>query len=476
MNTAPLHPPTSEQSAILAAYAQSPDNLMLNAYAGCGKTSTLEMVIRASRTKPILYLTFNRRNADEATDRIGSGTTTVRTFNSIGHRIWAQYVISKLTLNTKKSADIFRALLTDMRKADASACWDRYFPVMDGVNRAKSLGYVPDGHSKPGLIDRSEFHNALEENTDELTAGLIDAVLNESIKQARSGIIDYNDQIYMPTLFGGTFPRFPVVMVDEYQDLAPINHAMVDRLVSKRIVGVGDPYQNIYGFRGAKAAGMASATEKFQMTSLPLSISFRCPSAIVQNARWRVPNFQWLTEGGHVETLKDGIDGQSIPDTATIICRNNAPLFRVAFKLLAASKSVSVVGSELGPRVVGIMKKLGDESMPTNQVLAEIEHWREDKLKAESKTANDTADCMRVFAEHGTILGAAIKYAELLFSQTGTIRLLTGHKSKGLEFTDVYFLDPWLLSDTEQDKNLKYVIQTRSRDSLYTIDSRQIRW
>lgn len=122
------------------------------------------------------------------------------------------------------------------------------------------------------------------------------------------------------------------------------------------------------------------------------------------------------------------------------------------------------------------MKKLGSEDMRTPQVLNEIESWREEKLKAESKTANDTADCMRVFAEHGTTLGSAIKYAELLFSSNGTIRLLTGHKSKGLEFTDVYFLDPFLISETEQDRNLRYVIQTRSRQNLFTIDSRQIRW
>lgn len=278
MNHAPLHPPTAEQSAILSAYATTPDNLMLNAYAGCGKTSTLELVIRASKVKPILYLTFNRRNADEAEERLASSTTTVRTFNSLGHRIWAQYVISKLTLNAKKSADIFRALLGEMKKSDASACWDRYFSVIDGVTRAKTYGYIPEGNNKAGLMLREELHNHMEETPDELTAGLIDAVLNESIKQARAGIIDYNDQIYMPTLFGGTFPKFPVVMVDEYQDLPPINHAMITKLVSKRIVGVGDPYQNIYGFRGAKATGMSSAVDQYSMTSLPLSISFRCPS------------------------------------------------------------------------------------------------------------------------------------------------------------------------------------------------------
>ena len=83
---------------------------------------------------------------------------------------------------------------------------------------------------------------------------------------------------------------------------------------------------------------------------------------------------------------------------------------------------------------------------------------------------------MRVFASHGSTLGTAIAYAEHLFAQRGTIRLLTGHKAKGLEFPTVFHLDPWLCRDEEQDLNLRYVIQTRAMESYYEIDSRAIRW
>ena len=84
---------------------------------------------------------------------------------------------------------------------------------------------------------------------------------------------------------------------------------------------------------------------------------------------------------------------------------------------------------------------------------------------------------MRVFGEHGDSLGQAIGYAEHLFKQDGTIRLMTGHKSKGLEFDNVIWLDPWLLDMTaEQDMNLAYVIGTRSQNSLMMLDSNIIRW
>lgn len=280
----------------------------------------------------------------------------------------------------------------------------------------------------------------------------------------------------MPALFGGPFPKFPRIMVDEYQDQSPVNHALLARLVTRRLIGVGDPHQNIYGFRGAKAGGMSSAVTQYSMTELPLSVSFRCPRAIVEAARWRVPHFQWSQEGGNVTDHTDKFEASRIVDDAAIICRNNAPLLRMAFRLINMGRSVQVVGSELGPRLIAIMKKLGPDGMSRRELVDEIEHWRNEKLAANSKSANDLADCMRVFAEHGSSLGSAVAYAEHLFAQEGTIRLLTGHKSKGLEYPSVYWLDPGLCDSREQDRNLAYVITTRSQNSLTLLDSSTILW
>src|SRR6266705_5104190 len=82
------HANTDEQSDILTAAKASRNNLMISALAGTGKTSTLELLERAVPRGPILYLVFNKKNADDASKRMLS-TTTVRTFNSIGHRIWS---------------------------------------------------------------------------------------------------------------------------------------------------------------------------------------------------------------------------------------------------------------------------------------------------------------------------------------------------------------------------------------------------
>jgi DNA helicase-2/ATP-dependent DNA helicase PcrA len=111
----------------------------------------------------------------------------------------------------------------------------------------------------------------------------------------------------MPTLFGGTFPRFPLVMVDEAQDLSPLNHAMLRKLVTARLIAVGDPYQSIYAFRGAMTSSMARLREEFNMHEMTLSVSFRCPRQVVRRAWFRVPFMKWFeqAEEGHVEALSE---------------------------------------------------------------------------------------------------------------------------------------------------------------------------
>lgn len=468
--------PTDEQSAITTFAKSSRSNLMIQAYAGTGKTTSLESVERAVPRSPILYLVFGKKNADDATKRMLS-TTTVRTFNSCGHRIWATG--RNIKLDAKKCNAILRDIIDNAPRDYRDTLWGVYYDVLSAVGLAKALGYVPLGAypNAKRLITRTQFHQMLDEIPDDLTADLIDTVLSRSIQLSYQGLIDYNDQVYMPALFGGAYPQFPLVLVDEYQDLSPVNHALLAKLVRGRIIGVGDQWQNIYGFRGAKAGGIEEATKAYSCETLSLSISFRCPKEIVRNVHWRVPSFKWFNEGGSVERPSH-LSVNDIDDNATIICRNNAPLLACGFRLLAAKHSINIAGFDIGPRLIGMMKKLGPETLPRDGVLSSITEWEADRLEKESKTAHDMAACMRIFANQGKNLSQAIAYAEHIFKQTGSILLTTGHKAKGLEWPTVIHLDPWLVRRdvSEQNKNLDYVISTRSSDRLIEIDSENIEW
>ena len=122
-----------------------------------------------------------------------------------------------------------------------------------------------------------------------------------------------------------------MVLVDEYQDLSPVNRAMVGRLCKhSRQIGVGDEAQAIYEFRGADVNAMPDAIAQFNMTTLPLSTSFRCPDAITANVHWHVPDIRSAKVGGIV--ARGNV--QSIGDNSAVICRYNAPLIALAMDLL----------------------------------------------------------------------------------------------------------------------------------------------
>ena len=258
--------PTPEQSAIISAALSTTNHLMINAFAGTGKTATLKLLEQAVDgvdVRPILYLVFNKANADAAeykpratpdqASRRMLGTTTVRTLNSLGHRIWMKTCASNLVLDSKKIQDLLRETIKELPRPYQKEAFNVYWEVIQGVALAKAIGYVPERYfpNAKRLATSEDLYSKLDEAPSETTRELIDSLLVASIKQAYKGNLDFNDQIYMPALFGGSFPRFPLVMVDEYQDLNPVNHAMLDKLfANSRVVGVGDPWQSIYAFRG----------------------------------------------------------------------------------------------------------------------------------------------------------------------------------------------------------------------------------
>jgi superfamily I DNA/RNA helicase len=478
--------PTDEQLHGLDLY-KTKQPIMFNSLAGTGKTTMARLIDKQNASRrTILYLTFAKRNCDEAREKDENGgpkfskTTEIYTINGAGHRVWGKTASRGLTVDTKKTSNILRAIIESLpTRGEKNEAQEDFFFIINSVGRAKHLGYIPDGIDSrhPRLIEPDAFFSGLEEAPSEFAQELIDEVLRRSIAPAFNGGIDFDDQIYMPTLFGGAFPEFDDIIGDEWQDFSPINHEMLARYVEKgaRPIAIGDPWQSIYAFRGAVQEGMAKTKVRYGMTEADLSVSFRCPSEIVKAVHWRVPHLKWSREGGDTGKI-DRLDVDSIDERDVFICRNNAPLYSLALQLLRAGRSVSVAGTDIGARIVKIMTKLGPETMRREQVMEAIEYWLGQKLAVQSTTASDTADCMRVFASFGKTLGQATGYAEYLFKQMGSITLTTGHKAKGLEWEKVYHLDPFLIrmDKEEQEKNLSYVITTRSKDRLYEIESKDI--
>ena len=72
------------------------------------------------------------------------------------------------------------------------------------------------------------------------------------------------------------------LVVDEFQDSAPIELQLYDNLNPKQTVLVGDPDQNIYAFRGTSEVHLVNAAA--QHGALPLTQGFRCATAVADAA------------------------------------------------------------------------------------------------------------------------------------------------------------------------------------------------
>lgn len=470
--------PTAEQAAIVSAATSADANLLIEALAGAAKTSTLVLIAEALPSVDILCLAFNKKIAVEMQERLPSNCKAM-TLNSLGHRVWSEATGRRLTIDTKKTFNLMSDAVGKLSAPERKTLGEGTFAeLMRVVDFGKQCGYVPSGQFDRAkrLMDDDEFFNHIEQQLDDTSIGLVRDVTSAGINAAFQGTCDFNDQIFMPTIFHGAFPRYALTLVDEAQDLSALNHATLRKMCKRRIIAVGDSRQAIYGFRGAHEDSMSLLREQFSMTELSLTTSFRLPLTVTEHVRWRAPHISaapWAIEG-EVKALASWGAGD-LPSAAAILCRNNAPLFSLAIKLLKAGRHVEVGNADIAKGLLKIMRKFGDRNITQREVLASIDAWELKEKDKNKKRAHggieDRADCMRLFAAQGTNLADAVAYAEHLCASTGPLKLLTGHKAKGLEFDHVYFLDQQLIGHDDQEPNLRYVIQTRAKQTLTYIRS-----
>jgi superfamily I DNA/RNA helicase len=470
------HIPTAEQQLIIDAAKGTNDNLIVMALAGAAKTSTLVMIAEAVNT-PMLCLAFNKKIAEEMKERLPPHCVPM-TLNSLGHRTWAACLGKRVILEKDKNFQLLTDLVKKLSPKEQEIAYEEFADTLKIIEMGKACGYIPSKHftNAKRLMEDEDFFGHLEDVPSILQERLVRDVTIASIKMALDGKIDFSDQIFMPTLFPAMFDTYPITLIDEAQDLSALNHMTLRKLVGKRrLIAVGDPNQAIYGFRGAHEDSMSKLQDDFQMKPFTLSISFRCPQAVVREAQWRAPHMRWAdwAQEGVVKSLHEW-DAETVPQDAAIICRNNAPLFNMAIKLLKNGRYPQIIGNDIGKYLLKVMKKFGKSDLPREKVEAEISMWVQEKEKKTRNKAKvwDQAACMRVFAAQGETLGDALAYAEHLFNSQGSIKLMTGHKSKGLEYDTVFLLDRDLIKiEDGQEKNLLYVCQTRAKKELFYVTS-----
>ena len=472
-----------EQLEIFEATKASNANLLLEALAGAAKTTTLTELAKLL-TGNTLSVAFNKKIAVEMEKRMPQGVEC-RTLNAFGHRVWQQAIGRKLQLSDSKLHVLTLEAIEEAPSGDRDHLFDTLADLRNFVQGAKNHGHVPDSEAKKlgskcsPLMDDQEFFDMLPEEPTDAQAEIILTVLRRSLQQALDGKIDYADQLLMPTVMRCSFPIYSNVLVDEAQDLSELNHVMLGKMAKKRIIAVGDSLQAIYAFRGAHHTGMPLLASRFNMTTLHLSTTFRCPEAICDHVRWHAHRIKpWdknPNNPGSVSRVQSW-SMKDIPDGAAVICRNNAPLFRFAIRMLKAGRRPNVWGRDVAASLVKVMENLGASNMKREDAITALRAYqaeKERKMRKESakQALAERCECILVFLNNADSLGGAVALAKNVFASEGKVDLCSGHKSKGSEWENVFFLDEELIGDDGQEKNLRYVIATRSKRALTYIST-----
>lgn len=499
--------PTDEQEAIIS-HARSSESLMISAYAGCAKSSSLALLAQRVNV-PALALAFNKRIADELKPRL-PGHFTVRTLNGLGHQAWSRQLRgAQVTLDDRKLGKLVTQVSKDLGLDLSSDQWES---VRWLVTKAMQSGLSPANEGQPLVQDTPQVWQdlavdaGLSSDESERASQLARQVLIASIEQAKAGTISFDDQIYCPTILGGSWHPYPFLAVDESQDLSPLNHRMIELASNGRIAAVGDSRQAIYAFRGADSESMTNLRLlRPNWTDLPLTMTFRCPKLIVERQQRHAPGFRYApanvpgrfergrelfdAEGGWSwEWLEQLAQGESL----AVLCRNNAPLLSLAFKLLRRSVPVVMAGRDIGKGLVAMTRKLApSDSTPASQLLSALAEWESSersKLLASDRPdalagLEDRCEGLRAIAEGSQAktagdLRAAI--TTLFARERGRVVLSSIHRAKGLEWNTVLHLDPWRIPSKqaraqaklgdrralEQEMNLRYVCETRTQETL----------
>ena len=109
----------------------------------------------------------------------------------------------------------------------------------------------------------------------------------------RAGLVDFDDLVVfgqrLVSQHDWVLPllqaKFPVLVVDEYQDLGVALHRIVKRIAfdgGVRLFAVGDPDQSIYGFTGADGALLHELIDREDVERVQLQLNYRSASPIIR--------------------------------------------------------------------------------------------------------------------------------------------------------------------------------------------------
>lgn len=485
---------TPEQEAVWHALLKTDKHVIVEAVAGSGKTFCITQYAKRELRAKVGLVAFNKHIATELTDRMG-GQSNVEcmTYHSLGYRTVRNSLRGQ---NVRVDAYKVLSMLDGMQipVADKLAKVVRY-RIGSLVGYAKTYGYSSG-------VTRAQMEQIVDRHDVDVSGNIADVVYEFTPKvlarcMAELGTVDFDDMVWLPYVLGMEVPRYDVLCVDEYQDTSLTQQWMAVQAAG-RLCAVGDARQAIYSFRGCDGTGFDKLRAELgaNVVTLPLTLTRRCPKAHVRLAQTIVPQIKALPDAPEgivrvTATVDEAVGEMRAGDL--VVCRVNAELIGVAYKLLKRGVKAVVRGRDIGSGIKKLVddaeKRAGGHGASLKDILAvagEMTRELVEKFTAipqgrgEMRAANaqDKYDCMCELAQEAKTVGELRSVIVRLFEDfedsgapKGCVVLGTVHRTKGLEGSRVFVLRPDLIphpmakrrEDYASELNLAYVAVTRAK-------------
>lgn len=481
--------PTPEQAEAIAAYGDGTD-AVLQAGAGCGKSSTLKMIAKSDPRASMLYVAYNKSIATDA-QRGFPGNASCSTAHGLAFRAVGKEYAHRLS-GPRQTAHAAAQLLgvshlvgpgvprltADL--GDVVAMPSKRI-MRYALETITNWCYSADPEIAARHIPRKP--NLKKAATVQQLAELVLPVARAAWRdlQKLDGVLKFAHDHYLKMWqLGGPRLDADVVLLDEAQDTNDVLAAVVQAQEHAQRIVVGDSAQQIYEWRGANDALAKFAAGGAQ--ELTLSQSFRFGPAIAEAAN------AWLYVIGTSLRLKGFEQARSelaaLSDPDAVLCRTNAGAMEVVMHCLDQGVRVALVGGG------SEMKRLA-EAATALQAGRDTDHpelcgfpsW--DAVRQYAEEEADGADLrvlVRLVDNHGP---AAVVAAteQLVAEDQAALVVSTAHRSKGREWPKVRihndFREPsadpvtGLVTIRREEARLAYVAVTRAREVL---DDRALAW
>jgi superfamily I DNA/RNA helicase len=483
--------PSQQQQAFFNWILIGNGSAILEAVAGAGKTTTGLEGLKLMKGD-VFVGAYSKNICEEMKVKVAKlnlPNVDVSTVHAAGLKMWKK-IAKYVQVDSNKCRKIFDTIVDKDDHKYKTA-------VINLVSYAKQAAI---GISTPTIdndwYELIDHFNIDCQEKEELVIDLAKKVLSASINQDHK-VIDFDDMIYAP-LYHKVKPVKEVdwVVIDEAQDISHARKLLVLLMLKRggRLVAIGDPAQSIFAFSGASSDSLDNIAKSVDAIRLPLTVSYRCPKKVVEEARKYV---------SHITSHESAIDGEVIDINVSelistakaddmIVSRFNRPLIDLVYKFIAEGIAARVEGKEISESMQTLVRRYKAKSFSV--LLDKLEAYKDRetvkyRLKEKEGLAvavEDKVSCIKTIVDRlqkidpkcSDPVERICSEIKEIFGEDGNkkaVILTTIHKAKGREAANVFWLQTgpskWAKQSWEkiQETNLLYVAITRAMKKLYKV-------